>query len=351
MKNSSILLSHCYSKSSPQARGCRANAGYTLLEILIAVSIFGVAAQIAYEVMVSNTVLAAKNTGLNKSNAELQSAYYKLLSGLEDSAAFVDCANYDATSGNFTAVAQDSWGNSVRFLRLVPLTGYVLPADGSGYTVSNPPPVTRQVYYAGGSTTVTISYNPALYSGANLPTGIRLYATFPSVSETVSGGKSPGVKPGLGVSSISASGTQKLVLTMNSTLPANTILDCNRVYLVVESAFAVTTDASDGHKTLLYIANTSSTAAPVVISTNLDAGNHDLPDPNPSMTPAMAVDSTIPNNGTSGTFSMNTAIDTLKVLLPIRDQQFNKTISRFGSGATNTGFISITPKFRERQQL
>jgi len=123
----------------------RAACAFTLIEVVIALAVFAVGSTVFYQSLRANLTLMAKNISVNEGNANLQWSFYRLLSSLEPSAFFVDCANYNPSTQTFTAVASGTWGNSVRFMRLLPITCYVLPADGSGYTVNNPPPSTRYV--------------------------------------------------------------------------------------------------------------------------------------------------------------------------------------------------------------
>jgi hypothetical protein len=234
--------------------------GWTLAETMVSLAIFAISSGVLYDCFRASLFLQDKNFALNEANTNLQWSHYNLLSNLESAAFFVDCANYDPNAQTFTAVPPGTWGNAVRFMRLLPVTCYVLPADGSGYTINNPPPATRNVSLSSSTQNVYLSYNPSLYSPSVIPMSARFYPAFPAVSGTVSGGSSPGAKPGLNFDNIDTSVADVIGLHFPTPLGAGAFQDCNRAYFIVESAFAVTQDPNDGHKQLLYFADTSQTA-------------------------------------------------------------------------------------------
>ena len=319
----------------------RAACAFTLIEVVIALAVFAVGSTVFYQSLRANITLQAKNISLNEGNTNLQWSFYRLLSSLEPSAFFVDCANYNPSTQTFTAVASGTWGNSVRFMRLLPITCYVLPADGSGYTVNNPPPSTRYVDLPATAQSVSLNYNASLYSASVVPASARLYPAFPSISQTVTGGFSPGLKPGLGLSSINTGTSGLIVAQLPAPLGANTFLDCNRAYFIVEAAFAVTTNSVDGHKDLLYFADTSQPSNPVTICSKLDGGNQTQPN-----------DPTIPTGGTSGTFCMPAGSNAVQTLLPIRSLEYLNVMTRNGgSAARNNSWLNVNSKFRSRQSL
>ena len=316
-------------------------SAFTLLEVVIALAVFAVGSSLLYQSFRANLVLMAKNISVNEGNANLQWSFYRLLSSLEPSAFFVDCANYNPSTQTFTAVASGTWGNSVRFMRLLPISCYVLPADGSGYTVNNPPPTTRSVYLPSTEQFVFLNYNAALYSASIIPSSARFYPAFPKISQTMTTGSSPGVKPGLYFDVIDTSVSGLIGLHFPSTLGTNTFLDCNRAYFIVEGAFAVTKSAADGHKDLLYFSDTSQTANPITISNKLDGGNQTQPN-----------DPTIPTGGTPGTFCMPAGSNAVQTLLPIRSLEYFNVMSRNGGGAArNNSWLNVNSKFRSRQSL
>jgi prepilin-type N-terminal cleavage/methylation domain-containing protein len=330
-------------KTLPTSRLCsKAARAFTLIESIFAMAILSVGSVILYNTFRTSLVLTAKNISLNQGNTGLQWSYYRLLSTLESAAFFVDCANYDPSTQTFTGVSSGTWGNSVRFMRLLPITCYVKPDDNSGYTVSNPPPSTRSVYLNSSDQFVFVTYNASLYNPSVIPSSARFYPTFPSVSQTVTGGTSPGVKPGLAFDVIDYTSTPGLIgMHFPAALGSNTFQDCNRAYFIVESAFAVTTSAVDGHKELLYFPDTSQTGSPITISQKLDGANQ-----------TKANDPTIPTGGTSGTFCMVSGVNAVQTLLPIRSLEYFNVMGRNGgSAARNNTWINVNSKFYLRQNL
>ena len=319
----------------------RAVLAFTLVEMMISLALLGVGSAALYQSYRASIVLTAKNISLNEGNTNLQWSYYRLLSSLESSGFFVDCANYSPSAGTFTAVGSGTWGNSVRFMRVLPITCYVLPDDGSGYTVTNPPPPTRSVYLQSTDQFVFVNYNPSLYSPSVITTSARLYPAFPSISQTVTGGASPGVKPGLNFDVIDTSVSGLIGIHLPTTLGSNVFLDCNRAYFLVESAFAVTTSATDGHKELLYFPDTSQTGNPIYISHKLDGANQTQPN-----------DPTIPTGGTSGTFCLPAGSNAVQTLLPIRSLEYLNVMTRTGGAVSrNNSWLNINTKFRLRESL
>ncbi len=308
---------------------------------MISLVILAIGSAAFYQGYLTSVILTAKNISLNEGNTNFQWSYYRLLSMLESSGFFVDCANYNPSTGTFTAVPSGTWGNSVRFMRVLPITCYVLPDDGSGYTVTNPPPPTRSVYLKSTDQFVFLNYNASLYSPSVIPTSARFYPAYPSVSQTVSSGSSPGVKPGLNFDVIDTSVSGTIGLHLPTALGTNVFLDCNRAYFIVEGAFAVTTSATDGHKNLLYFPDTSQTGSPISVSYKLDGANQTQPN-----------DPTIPSGGTSGTFCMPAGSNAVQTLLPIRSLEYFNVMTRTGGAPSrNDTWLNLNTKFRLRESL
>lgn len=331
-------------KSRP-GKGTRA---FTLIEAMMAVAILAVGSGMLYETARASLFLTAKNSSLNVGNAGLQQSFYKLMSTLEASPVFVDCATYDPVAQTFTAVSNGTWANSVRFMTLIPISFYVEPDDGSGYTPTNPPPPTRQVYLKSTDQFVFLYYNSSVDPMVSVPSNARIYPAFPYVSETVSTGPSPGVKPGLGfqvsdTTSGASSSPPVAGFYMNNTLGSNVFLDCNRAYLIYESAFAVVPGDVTGSRNLIYISNTGTPSSSVIICRDLD-----------STAQTQANDSTIPTGGTTGTFCMVSGSNSVQVLLPVRARQFTNVLantggsSAGGSSAKNNAWINVNSKFHQR---
>jgi prepilin-type N-terminal cleavage/methylation domain-containing protein len=320
----------------PRRRPSRA---FTLMETMVAVAILAVGSLVMYDMGRATLFLTAKNSSLNVGNADLRHAYYRLLSTLEAAPIIVDCANFDPVAKTFTAVASGTWGNSVRFMIPLPVSCYILPVDGSGYTPTNPPPPTRSVSYPVGQTSVSIWYSSSIYPTPVISASARFYPEYPHVSETLSTGTSPGVKPGLGMSAWSIPSANHIAANFNNTLTAtSTFLDCNRAYILVEGAFAVVPNTGIGTNKLLYFADTSQTSSPLVLCQDLDTGAQ-----------TQANDTTIPSGGTTGTFCVITGVNGVQTLLPIRAPQFTNIISKVGgSAANNNTWLNVNAKFRER---
>jgi len=91
----------------------RAACAFTLIEVVIALAVFAVGSTVFYQSLRANLTLMAKNISVNEGNANLQWSFYRLLSSLEPSAFFVDCANYNPSTQTFTAVASGTWVSAV----------------------------------------------------------------------------------------------------------------------------------------------------------------------------------------------------------------------------------------------
>ena len=311
----------------------------TLVETMIAVAVFGVGSAMVYESFETSTLLVNKNVAMNEGNTNLEWAYYRMLTQLEESGALVDCANYDATAHTFTAVTSGSWGNAVRFMQVCPITCYVKPDDATLYTVTNPPPPTVTTYLQTTDQSVSFTYNSSLYSASCIPANARVVPTFPTISTTDTGGNSPGAKPGLAFDSIDTAAPGLIVTHFPAALGSNTFLYCDRAYFMQESAFAVITNATDGHKSLLYFPDTKGSTSYVTICQKLDGSNQTQPG-----------DSSIPSGGTSGMFCIPAGSSSVQVLLPIRSLEFLNVMSRAGgSTARNNTWVNVNCKFRQRE--
>jgi hypothetical protein len=330
-------------KRSLPARGRRrALRAFTLAEVMVALGVFVLGLGIVYESFMASVYLTNKNISLNIGNLDLQRSYYSMLTNLESAGIFVDCANYSQSTNSFTAVATGTWGNAVRFMTVVPISLYILPDDNSGYTVSNPPPPTRNVKLQSTDTSISCNYNTTLYPHPAVTTSLRFYPCFAKVTETIAGGSSPGINvPGLGFSSYTNSTPGLLTLHMLNPVGTNSISDCNRAYLMVESAYAVTTDPSDGHKQLLYFADATNAASYTIVARNLDP-----------LKQTQANDTTIPAGGTPGTFCMTSGLNAIQALLPIRSKDYTNFLQKSGgTSALNNTWLNVNLKFRLRRSL
>jgi Tfp pilus assembly protein PilE len=317
----------------------KAILAFTLVEIMISVAIFGVGSIMLWETYRTSMFMVDKNVAMNEGNTNLEWAYYRMLTQLENSGALVDCANYDPTAQTFTAVTSGSWGNAVRYMQVCPITCYVKPDDSSGYTVTNPPPPTTTTYLQSTDQFVFFTYNASLYNASCIPSDARVVPTYPSITGTVTGGNSPGPKPGLAFDTLDTSVSGLIGTHYSTALGSNTFLYCNRAYFMQESAFAVITNATDGHKSLLYFPDTQGSTAYTTICQKLDGSNQ-----------TQAGDSSIPSGGTSGTFCMPVGSNCVQVLLPIRSLEFLNVMTRAGgSVARNNTWVNVNCKFRQRE--
>jgi prepilin-type N-terminal cleavage/methylation domain-containing protein len=325
----------------PSPAGRKSARAFTLVEVMIALMVFAVGSAMLFESLRTSMFMMDKNVSMNEGNTNLQYGYYKMLSTLESAAMFVDCANYDPVAQTFTAVSSGTWGNAVRFMQLLPITAYVEPDDSSGYSVSNPPPPTTTTYLQSSDQFVFFSYNSALYNANCVTTDARVYPTYPEVSGTVTGGSSPGVKPGLAFTVAQNNGAGTLGIYIPNTIGSSTFLYCNRAYFILEGAFAVTTSSVDGHKSLLYFPDTLQPSNYVTLCQKMDGSNQTQPG-----------DSTIPSGGTSGTFCIPSGSTSVQVLFPVRSLEYYNVMSRDGgsSARTNT-WINVNCKFRQRMTL
>ncbi len=314
---------------------------FTLLESIIALAVLSAGSFVLYDTYRTIMVLTDKNVSLNETNTNLQWGYYRMLTQLESAGLFVTCANFNSTALTFTPVAAGTWGNAIEFMQVLPFTGYIEPDDGSGYSVSNPPPPTRSVYLQPSDQFVFLSYNPALYNASVIPSDAVLYPTYPHISQSVTSGTTTATAPGISFNVINTTVSGLVGLHMPTALGSNTFLDCNRAYFMVEAAFVVSTSAADGHKTLSYIPDTNYPASSVIICQKLDGNNQTQPG-----------DSSIPSGGTSGTFCMPAGGNSVQVLLPIRSLEFLNVMSRAGGSASrNNTWVNVNCKFRERATL
>ena len=324
--------------SSPALR--KAIRAFTLVEAMISLTILGAGAAMLFGTLRTNMFLVDKNISINEANTNLQWGFYRMLSTLESAAMYVDCATYDPSAQTFTAVTSGSWGNAVRFMQLCPITCYVKPDDSSGYSVSNPPPPTTTTYLQSSDQFVFFTYNASLYNASCIPSDARVYSSFPQLTGTVTGGSSPGVKPGIAFDVIDTSVSGLIGTHYSSPLGSNAFLYCNRAYFMYESAFAVTT-AADGHKSLLYFPDTLNPSNYVTICAKMDGSNQ-----------TQAGDASIPTGGTAGTFCIPSGSTSVQVLFPIRSLEYLNIMSRGGGSASRDNtWISVNCKFRQRETL
>lgn len=325
-------------------------SAFTLVETMSAVAVFSLVTGAFLSLFSTSLTLTMKNVSLNDSNSELQNCFNQMANRLEGAALLVDVADYTPASQTFAAVADGTWGNAVRFMVPVPAaTTYVLPDDNSGYTMDNPAPSTRLSFLQSGSKVVKVNFNGTLYSLANVPAAARLYPAFPTTTENVSTGSSPGDKPGLGIASVSvttggvALSAATITLTNAMTTARNhSVSDCTRAYFIMEAALAFVPEVPGGPRRLLYFPDTSRPGTAVELSRSLDAANQ-VPPP-PYVGPAVA-----------GNFCRPSGVNGVRVMLPIRSRDYSNALLRRGNGTTAAAdtnlWIRLDPQFRLRTNL
>lgn len=341
----------CLLRAKSSGNGSRPSAcqgGFTLVEMIVATCVCLVAGGLCLSMFRLSLTLTAKNISLNDSNAALQTSFSQVLATMESSI-LVDCANFDPASQTFTPLAAGTWGNTVRFMRLLPVTVYVLPDDGSSYTMDNPPASTRLSYLKKGSSAVNVTYNAALYPFTNPPASARFYPSFPATSELVSNplSKSPGTKPGLGIASVSnatvSNGLGKATINLTNALVGDrTVSDCTHGYILVEAALTVIPETTNGPKRLLYFDDTTLPANYVVVCPSLDATDQSPPDAAPAGT-------TYP-----GCFRCPVGVGILQTVLPIRSRDYSNAITlslNGGAQAETNTWVRLSPQFRQRGTL
>ena len=321
-------------------------AAFTLVELMVAVSLFAVASGIFFAVFSLSLTLGLKNVSLNDSGTSLQNSYARCLTTLEGAVSLVDCANFDPTTQTFTAVADGTWGNAVRYTATLPLVGYILPDDGSGYNVNNPPAALRTGWLQTGAATVSLSFNPALYpsTGLTIPSSARLLPAFPATSETVSGGASPGVKPGLGIAAVTFPAAGRATVSLDNALGVKAVTDCTRAYVILEGALAVVPEipgAAGGPRRLLRFDDATPPGQFPVVCRSLDGARQVPPD------------GSVPG-GTLGCFRHPAGSGAIQAMLPILSRDYSSVVRGAGRGGAVAGtnvWIRLTPQFRFRQTL
>ena len=317
----------------PRRRDLRARA-FTLVELLVAMGVFGLATLGMWETIRMVFFLSAKNTGLNLSHTALQMGVDRLAEQLRASLQIIDVASFDGTTfthiNEAAATGTSAAGNAVRFLRLMPVTLYTLPDDGTAYSETNPENPQSLLYpdyLTPGNKTVRATFNtaaanltnPSFLSDLN---GARFVPSFPYVSETITTGSSPGTLPGLtlsGTPGVTGTNTASFALTYG--LPTATkVPSCNRAYLVVVSAAAVL-NRGTAYAELLYYPDASNLTRSTSISTALTVSS------NGSGPAAFALPQT------AGPATDPTARGSLQITLPVYAPNLNQTVVRRGGTA------------------
>ena len=328
--------------------------GFTLVEMLIALGVFGVATLGMWECIRTVLFLSAKNTGLNLSHSALQLGVDRMAEQIRESMQIVDVASFDGTTFTHINEAAASGGtapgNAVRFLRRIPATLFLLPDDGKPYTMSTPESSrdfqNPDEYLTAGNKTVKGTY----YTTVSLTdpnfladcASARLLPRFPYLTETVTTGSNQGTMPGFALASTpSVSGTNSVTMTLTYGLPTTpkTVPSCNQAYLCIVSAVAIL-NRGTGYAEMLYYPD----------ATNLTR--------NTSLTQGLAVSTSgsgpaafaLPK--TAGALNDPTARGSLLVTLPVYAPNLgNSMIRRGGTAALTNIELSLPVETRRRAQF
>jgi hypothetical protein len=333
-------------------RHSKSRAAYTLVEMMVACGVFAVATLGIWDCVRTVFFLAAKNAGINVSHSALEQSVDQLANQIRGSLQVVDVANFDGTTFtdiNEAAVAGASAsGNAVRFLRLLPVTMFVLPDDSSGYTETNPQnpqSLTYPDYLTEGNKNVKVTFHTGTTNltapdfVADLK-GARFLPRFPYLTETITTGSNPGTIPGLTLAAAPTiiAGTNTLQLTYG--LPATTqVPSCNQAYLVIVSAAAVLNRGS-AYAELMYYPDATNVSRSVSLSTALAVS------PSGSGPAAFALPKT------AGALSDPTARGSLQITLPVYAPNLNNAVFRSGGTAALINIsVSLPVETRRRAQF
>ena len=263
---------------------------FTLVETLVSLAVFCMAAGGIYTLASQVMFLVAKNTGINVSHNTLQYAMDYMGEQLRASPQIVDVAQYssaggvgflslnEADSGSYTA-ANPATGNAIRFVRVLPLSLFVPPNDGSGYTEANPQDPSSYKYpdyLNSGASNLSVQYPT---QAANLAdpnfvadlAGARLFLRYPYLSEadpaaTASLLSTGAQYPGLRLSAAPTLGGTAQILSLVNPLPAK-VPSCNQAYLIVVSAFVLLNSGDNVTSQLIYYPDVSHLARNRVLTT------------------------------------------------------------------------------------
>ncbi len=331
----------------------RRSGAFTIVEMLIAMCVFGIATLGIWECIRTVLFLSAKNTGLNLSHSALQLGVDRLSEQIRESMQIVDVATFDGNTfthiNEATASGPSASGNAVRFLRRIPATLFLLPDDGKSYTMTSPES-SRDLqnpddFLTAGNKTVKGTYyttmsltDPNFLADLN---SARLLPRFPYLTESVGTGSNLGTMPGMALAGTpSVSGTNGVTITLINGLPTTPkVPSCNQAYLCIVSAVAIL-NRGTGYAEMIYYP---------------DAANLTRKD---SMTQALAASTTgsgpaafaLPK--TSGALNDPTARGSLQINLPVYAPNLgNSVIRRGGTAALANIELSLPVEARRRAQF
>ena len=296
----------------------RASRAFTLAEMLVSSVLLVVVGGLSLTLLINGFVQFARNVALNQSAEQSRSTLTTVLRRMESAA---DNPQLVTLSGSPLALNQvaTTYAPGVRFHRMIggayKITDPISTTSGSGATSLS--------YTSATTTTLTLSYNSSWPAPS---VGDRVLFINPSnIKETVSGGTSPGTKPGRKIVAVgSAAGTNPRTVTVTlENSPGKPVL-CNNPCYILREAALVAVDVS-GRRELRYYDSTASLGTYTTLCRELD--------PNPS------------EHDTAGLviqpFGLTTVSGRVQVLvdLPIRINDYQNTLTRFRKTDEFNGFL------------
>lgn len=201
---------------------------FTLVETLIGAMLAVALGMVGWQVLRAGLFAFARNHSLNQSAGQTRASLAHVVRKLESS---VDDAQLISFDGSKFTASTSTYGMGVRFHRYVN-GGYKIRQATGADDVTSGAGSTALHYVASTVTSITLDYA----AGTPAPrAGDRLFILFPSdISETVSGGTSPGNKPGRKITAVTT-GTNSATVTIAA--PGKNILANNPCYIVREAAY------------------------------------------------------------------------------------------------------------------
>ena len=277
-----------------------------MLECLVGLTLLAIMGAVAIEILIGGFVQFARNIALNQSAEQARSTVDQVLRRTETTA---DDPQLISLTGSPAALVQaaTSYAQGIRFHRMI----------GGAYQITGPIDYSRGgiAYTSAETKTLSVSYSSA---SPTPKVGDRLLFLNPSdIKETVTGGTSPGLKPGRKIVAVGvATGSNPVNVTVTlESAPGKPLVCSNPCHVVREAAF-VAVDQSD-RRELRYYDNTANLINYVVLSRELDR------DPQHKDASGKVIQP----------FALVTVDGRVQVLfdLPIRVKDFRATLSRVGT--------------------
>ena len=270
----------------------RGQAGFKLLEMLIAMAVFGLASLGIWSCVDTTFVLSSRNTALNLSHTSLQLSLDSMTNQLRESLQVIDVADFDGTTFTHreeTTTTVAATGNAVRFIRVLPGSYFMKPDDANprNYGIDNPQhPMPSDPQYtltypnlltAGNKTVSALSSIPA---GSPVPDPLdlkhaRLFPRFPYIYlESVTSGSVTRTMPGMALSSapaITTGNRNSVTFSLTMGIPATStgvkVPSCNQAFLIVESAYAFVNRGA--YSELMYYPDAADVTRSISVTTGL----------------------------------------------------------------------------------